>query len=217
MVESVDILESRRALRTRLGATAEHVDDEAWQRLEQHFTLHVLPGGTCLVRAGEAARAFGYVISGSIREYYATPEGREYNKAFGFAGDLTGSLADLLSRGPSTVTIEALEATRLWVAPYARLQHLFETDPAWQRAGRLFAEMMFSYKARREFELLTMSAQQRYQALLDRRPDLELRVPQYHVASFLGITPVALSRIRARMAGLRSESSADPERGMTDR
>ena len=151
--------------------------DEAWLRIEGSFVERELGAGEFLVRAGEVAAVVGFVLCGALREFFITRTGGEFNKAFCLAGDFTGSLADLLSGLPSQASIEALRPSRLLIVPFTELRRLIDEDPHWGRAGRIFAERMFVLKARREYELLTMSAQERYETLLDRHPDLEEHVP----------------------------------------
>ncbi|OZG71496.1 hypothetical protein BTA51_20590 [Hahella sp. CCB-MM4] len=174
------------------------ISDPAWEAFIDLMRPMNLAAGDCLLRAGQPARYLAYIVKGSMREYYATSEGSEFNKAFVLSGSFTGSLFDLLSGEPSTVSIQALKDCELLVAPFIDFQKLYDTYPCWERAGRLLTESLFMKKARREHEFLTMSAWERYQSLLREYPDLEQQVPQYHIASYLGITPVMLSRLRRR-------------------
>ncbi len=174
------------------------ITDSAWEAFIALMKPLNLAAGDCLLRAGDPARYLAYVIKGSLREYYSTSEGAEFNKAFVLSGSFTGSLFDLLSGEPSTVSIQALKDCELLVAAFSEFQKLYDSYPCWERAGRLLTESLFMKKARREHEFLTMSAWERYQSLLREYPDLEQQVPQYHIASYLGITPVMLSRLRRR-------------------
>ena len=172
------------------------LSDEAWQEMAGLFTPLSLNAEQYFVSAGQQASSIAFVIFGAMREYFITLEGKEYNKAFIFNGDATGSLFDLLSQQPSIASIQATTQTELLVADYQAFSELYDRFPCCQRLGRLHAQHMFMLKARREYEFLTLDALARYQSLLSRHPDIEQYVPQYHIASYLGITPVALSRIK---------------------
>lgn len=172
------------------------ISDEAWQEMASLFTPLSLNAEQYFISAGQQASSIAFVTSGAMREYFITLEGKEYNKAFIFKGDGTGSLFDLISQQPSIASIQATTQTELLVADYQAFSALYDRFPCCQRLGRLHAQHMFMLKARREYELLTLDALARYQSLLSRHPDIEQYVPQYHIASYLGITPVALSRIK---------------------
>ena len=172
------------------------LSDQAWNAYMQLFSPHELAAGEFFVQAGTTADSIALVTSGALREYFVTRDGKEFIKAFVLPGQFTGSLFDLLSGEPSTANIQTLKPTQLWVAPYGKVRVLYDLYPEWERVGRLLTEDLFIKKARREYEFLTMDATERYLNLLAQQPDLEQHVPQYHIASYLGITPVALSRIR---------------------
>lgn len=185
-------LDSVRRSLERTGALPE----PAWRAFADLLTLQELAREEFFARAGEPAVHIGFVATGVLREYYLTADGREYNKAFVPPGFFTGSLFDLLSAQPSTAFIQALANTVVLRARYADFVALYDRFAIWERFGRITAEQLFVKKARREYEFLTMDAATRYRSLLAQYPGIEELVPQYHIASYLGITPVALSRIR---------------------
>ncbi|PKA16609.1 Crp/Fnr family transcriptional regulator [Leptospira haakeii] len=171
---------------------------EVWKKSEQLYTIRKLEYGDFLIKQGTQPTEFAFVFSGVLREYYLTDQGNEYIKSFNFPGDFTGSYFDLLTEQPSTCNIRAITDCELAVAKFSEFRKLFSQDIVWERLGRIFAENLFLKKARREYELLALSAEERYDLLLKSRPEIEELVPQYHIASYLGITPVSLSRIRAK-------------------
>ncbi|MGJ4789016.1 Crp/Fnr family transcriptional regulator [Leptospira koniambonensis] len=174
------------------------IPKEVWKKSEQLYTIRKLEYGDFLIKQGARPTEFAFVFSGVLREYYLTDQGNEYIKSFNFPGDFTGSYFDLLTEQPSTCNIRAITNCELAVAKFSEFRKLFSQDIAWERLGRIFAENLFLKKARREYELLALSAEERYDLLLESRPDIEELIPQYHIASYLGITPVSLSRIRAK-------------------
>ena len=93
----------------------------------------------------------------------------------------------------------ALMDSELLVIRFRDFEALFDRHACWERVGRKIAEGMFISKERRERELLMLSAEERYRLFLGRYKHLEKRIPQYQIAAYLGITPVALSRIRRRL------------------
>ena len=162
--------------------------------------LHVreLARGEYLLRSGERALFIGILLSGLLREHFVTKRGVERTKSFILPMQLTGSLADLLSPEPARAFIVAEKPSRLVVAPYASVR-AFETRYADFRShGQRVAERLVLAKAEREYELLCLDAEERYAAFLQRYPELDGQVADRHVASYLGMTPVHLSRLRRR-------------------
>jgi CRP-like cAMP-binding protein len=157
-----------------------------------------LKAGALLLSEGERASEVVVVAQGILREYFLLSDGTERTKAIILEGAFSGSLADLLSGGPSRAYIVAQEDARLLVARYADYVALAAKSRAWSRFARRSMELLLLRKTEREYELLALDAEARYAAFVERCPGLEARVPARHIASYLGITPVHLSRLRRR-------------------
>jgi CRP-like cAMP-binding protein len=188
-------LESLRAALLRFSA----LPDEAWEDARPRFQEYRLDAGEYFLETGEIAQYSGFVLQGVLREFFITLKGQEFNKNFNLEGEFTGSLFDLITAEPSTASIQALTPARLLICQFADLQDLYNRHKEWERIGRLLAENLFLLKARREWEFMTLSAEQRYLLLIQKKPELEKRISQYHLASHLGISPVSLSRIRRQL------------------
>jgi CRP-like cAMP-binding protein len=154
--------------------------------------------GAYLLRAGEQAREVAIVVTGLVREHFVMPDGTERTKAFVLSGQPTGSLADLLSGAPSRAYIVAEEPTRLLCATFEHSLALAERSKGWRNYGVQLMQRILLAKAEREYELLGLDARMRYELFTARYPGLEARVSARQVASYLGITPVHLSRLRRR-------------------
>jgi CRP-like cAMP-binding protein len=153
-----------------------------------------------LLRAGERAHLVGFVVSGGLREHYVLADGGERTKGFSLPGWFAGSLSDLLSNEASKVWIEAAAPSVLLTLPWADVRHWQETRPAWTRFGWRVAERLYMMKVEREYELLAMNAAARLDATLARWPTLEQVFSQRDIASYVGVTPVHLSRLRTAKA-----------------
>ena len=149
------------------------------------------------LRSGQISIYSGYIAEGAFREYYTDKNGREFNKAFCFKGDFTGSYYDLHLQKPSLVTIEALADSTVILINHKKYQQLVQSDIFWLRVSYTLAHNLLMKKFEKELQLLTLTAAERYELLQKRHPELEQLVPSYHIASYLGITPISLSRIRA--------------------
>ena len=157
-----------------------------------------LTAGEHVFRQGDENRSFYLVREGLLKAYYSSADGKESVKSFIQAGGFIGSLSAAFEGQGCSFSLVCLEPTDL-------LQMDFETLYAASRqhveiAARLvdFLLAFAMKKERREMELLSLTAEDRYRLLLERTPELEQRVRQKDIARYLGITPVALSRIRAR-------------------
>ena len=121
-----------------------------------------------------------------------------FNKAFAKESDFAGSISGIVSGAPSRFYIQALEDTDVLVLPTALIKEGYDRHPSWERLGRRLAERIALQKELREAAFLLDSAETRYHQFLQEFPDISNRIPQYHIASYLGITEVSLSRIRKK-------------------
>ena len=177
------------------------VPEDQWLQASARFESRAFAVGEHLVRAGEPMPSFFFLAAGLVRFYYLTAEGKEANKAFHAESEFVGNFPSHAVNTPCRFFVQALEPTRAVLLPRAELVELYGRHHTWERLGRLQAERVAARKIEREAQLLLDSAQTRYETFLHERPELAKRLPQYHIASFLGITDVALSRIRRRMRG----------------
>ena len=168
-----------------------------------------LDKGEALLRAGEQAHLVGFVVSGGLREHYLLADGGERTKGFSLPGWFAGSLSDLISDEASKVWIEAAVPSVLLTLPWADVRRWQETRPAWTRFGWRVAERLYMMKVEREYELLAMDAAARLEATLARWPTLEQVFSQRDIASYVGVTPVHLSRLRTS----RAAKAASPAPG----
>jgi len=109
------------------------------------------------------------------------------------------SYAAFVQREESKLYIQALEDTELLVIDYKIYRKLLDSHVCWQEAAKKLAELIFILKEKREAGLLLHDARERYLQFLGDYPNLENRISQYHIASYLGIAPESLSRIRANL------------------
>lgn len=208
---------------TAMRALAPMTDAELGEGLAL-MRLRTLARGEHLLVGGARATDVAVVTDGLLREYFVieSPRGgearvHERTKAFVMAGRVSGSLADLLSKGASRAFIVAEEPTRILAARYATLRELSARSAAWAALGRAAIEALLLAKAEREWELLGLDAEARYRAFRARYPGLEARVAARHVASYLGITAVHLSRLRSRARRAPRPTSEGSPRGARER
>lgn len=180
------------------------VPEETARQVAAKAQVHRFGAGASLFSAGEVPQTLFFLRSGLVRFYYLTAEGKAFNKNFLKEGSVATSLGSFLEARPSPFFAETLEDTTCTTLPTALVHDLRARDLVWERLIAGFITRLALQKERREASFLLNSAVERYEAFLAEFADIAGRVPQYHIASYLGITPVALSRIRARRTGHRS-------------
>ncbi|MDC6170559.1 Crp/Fnr family transcriptional regulator [Paucibacter sp. XJ19-41] len=184
------------ALRQLVGRHIEMRDPDLALLAEASHEKPFRKGETFLA-AGEPARVCGLVIEGMHGEFYVLPNGSRKAKWLARPGDVFGSLEDLVREGPARSTIEALSDGRVLCVPYHRLRELALQQPLWAAFFVSLLESLYRQKSEREYSLLMLNAEDRYQWFLDHYGGLEGSVSLEIVASYLGISAVHLSRVRA--------------------
>ena len=154
--------------------------------------------GKHIFRQGDENRSVYVLQEGLLKAYYLSDEGRENIKSFIQPGELIGSLAAAHFKEDCSFSVVCLEPSVTMELDFDVLYAATKEDL--EMASAMVDHLLnFSYKKeRREREFLTESAEERYRMLLDRSPELFDKVTQKDIARYLGITPVALSRIRNR-------------------
>ena len=158
-----------------------------------------LPRDDILVHAGDSSRHIYLVQSGLLRLYYTDDDGRERNKAFYGAGAITGPVSAIISGHAASFSIQALEACELLQADLEQLMQIAPSHPDVSRLVITLLSEAFMRNEQREKLLLTCNAEQRYRWLLDHQADLVERIPQYHIAAYLGVDAVSLSRLKRKL------------------
>jgi len=165
-------------------------------RLLPLMTPRTLEKGDFFVRAGDVSQAIGYMVSGLLRYYYVAEDGRELVRYFCEGRSFVSSFSSIITKRPSLYAIQAIEPTELLVIRAADWFALSKVHVVWGIVTQTIQSYALILAERRESALVTLDAKERYLQFLEDYPTLEGRVRQYDIASYLGITPVALSRIR---------------------
>ena len=172
------------------------IPDDQWEYFADQLAERNYQKEQMILFAGEVVSEFYYILEGLVRYFYVTAEGKEFNKAFAKENDFAGSISGFVSDIPSRFFIQAIEDTKVLVLPTSLIKECYDRHPSWERLGRRLAERLALQKELREASFLLDSAETRYRHFLQEFPDISSRMPQYHIASYLGITEVSLSRIR---------------------
>jgi CRP-like cAMP-binding protein len=183
-------------LQRSFGLTADQAEQcaAAW-------TWHDHRAGEWLVRQGDRLEDVFFIARGLVRFVYTRTDGREFTKSFLQEGHMGGSMQAYLTDHVAPFGVQALEDSAVGRARHSELEALYARDVAFERMGRVFAQRLAMKKERRERSLLEEDAMTRYLHFLEDHPALPDRVPQYVIATYVGVTEVSLSRLRARLAG----------------
>lgn len=153
-----------------------------------------------LLQEGEVCRHYTYVVSGCLRMFEMDGKGAEHNLQFALENDWIADIGSFHTEQPSGLFIEALEDCTVVCIEHADLLHLYTHHPKFDRNFRVIIEDQYVALQQRVLRRNASSAGERYAHFVAQHPELVKRVPGVHVASYLGITPESLSRLRARAA-----------------
>lgn len=170
------------------------IDKSAWSALSLLFKPVSYRKLDYLVKPKQSARYLYFIISGVVRMFFINEDSnKDMNKSFGMELDL---VAGDPSSDESWYGIQALEDIEVLQAPMSNFQKLSTKNPSLQSAIGNFYKELAAKKTRREKLFLSQDARGRYNAFLNEYPGLSSRIAQFHIAKYLGITDVALSRLR---------------------
>jgi CRP-like cAMP-binding protein len=151
-----------------------------------------------LLQADTVCKKISFVTKGACIKY-RSKDGNEEVTEFYLEGMLTGDYVSFIKQELSEHSIKALEDSELEEISYNDLNHLYSIHPLMEMAGRILSEQTYCKVITRMLSYQNDTPVERYQQLIRERPVLFQRVPQYLIASFLGVTPVGLSKIRKRL------------------
>ncbi len=175
----------------------------AIRRLVGSARLRCLAKGETLLRAGERWSDFWWVESGLLRLYYLDQKGVEANKNFFSDRQPLWPVTPALRETDSSFFVAALEPTRVHAISYASVEKEMAGEPAWTTLQLRALQGLLDEKMWRERIFLQSDASQRYQEVLVHRPVWCENIPLKHLASWLGMTDVSLSRVRASLGLIR--------------
>ncbi|MEP0366282.1 MAG: Crp/Fnr family transcriptional regulator [Cyclobacteriaceae bacterium] len=185
-------------LRDNLGRFT-NISDEAYDYLLRVFQVSELKQREFLTEAGSVERYFYFVISGVQAMYVISSKGEKVVLGFSYDGSPSGVYDSFIYESPSKYFMEALTPSRLIAINKQHYDELFERFPEFKDWRINFMEAILFGRAKREVEMVTMTAKERFDAFTARCPQQLLTIPQKYIASYLNMTPETFSRMRAQM------------------
>ena len=189
-------------LRSHIEKRIEISDDE-FDRGSTFFFPRSIRKHQFLLQEGEICKTIAFVGSGCLREYTVDQRGDEHIIQFAVSDWWISDLHSFLSATPSTHSIDALEDSEVLTLDRPSREELFRVVPKMERFFRLLLESNYVATHKRINESLSSSAEERYLSFLKLYPQFPELIPQHQIASYLGITPQSLSRIRKELAQKR--------------
>ena len=160
--------------------------------------------GEHIFTQGEIRREVFCLHHGLVKLYFNTREGKEWIKSFVADRGVFGSRSGQVEGKPSPFSVSCLEDCEIVVLPYDIFEQICFDDPALARMVFLFNQWLGAKKEKREFQLLCLSAEEAYSEFVNSNPGLVSRLTQIDISRYLGITPIALSRIKKRLSSENS-------------
>lgn len=186
-------------LRAYLEARASFTDEE-FAFVRERFIPTTLPAGEFLQRAGDVPRHGAFVATGCLRSYVIDANGKEHIIQFAPETWWLADATSLMTGAPSQYFFDAVEDSELLLIDPPSQQVLLDQVPSYAAAFRTGLQKHNAAKDQRIVTTLTTTAEERYLEFIDRYPSLAQRVPQWMMASYLGVSPETISRVRKNLS-----------------
>lgn len=170
-------------------------DEGNWNRFGQIFVERKIEAKTVLLREGEIANYLHFIKQGCLRMWF-NKDGKDITLQFFFEGQAVASIDSLMTKQPSIFTIESIEPTTIISVRKGDFEELFSVYPELKEEFQQMTFRRFRNYAQLFLSRIKDTPKERYDDLIKKQPEIIQRIPQYYIASFLGVTPVSLSRIR---------------------
>lgn len=174
-------------------------NNDDWEIFSSKLIHQTVAKKSPLLKLGHTERHLSFIVRGIVR-FYIPKEDNDLTFGFAFSNGFVSAYDSFLTQTPSSYQIETLAETELWRLTYNDLQDIYKNSTIGNTVGRLASEDLFLKKSKRELSLLNDTAEERYLKLLTEQPHLIQQIPLKYIASYIGITPQALSRIRRRIS-----------------
>ncbi len=171
--------------------------DDVWADVRRPWHLRSVSRGDVLTRAGDVERTFSLVVEGVQRGYFLTPDGDEVTVAFTYPPSYSGVPDSFFLQEPSAYTLEALTDGLVLSVDHAALSAMMSRHRELDRWAQRLLATALSGRGKRERDMLSLAAEERYRRLVRESPHVLNLVSLRHIASYLGMSPETLSRVRS--------------------
>jgi CRP/FNR family transcriptional regulator, anaerobic regulatory protein len=175
------------------------LSEDEWKPFLDSLVKRQVPKGGYLMEAGQVCDYVAFINKGLFRTFCMV-NNEEATNNFSFSGNFLTNYPSFLTRQPSIEYHQALEDAEVLLLSYEKIQMIYNQVPSWEKFGRLIAEFILIRISERNQSMLFLSAEEQYLDLMKTRPKVIANIPQHYIASYLGIQPESLSRIRKRLS-----------------
>lgn len=175
------------------------ISDEELKSLDNLPTLRILKKGEFLSKEGDIANEIAFIKSGILRLFYTNSSGEEITGCLAFSNEILSAYSSFITQQASEENIQAVCDTEVSILTRENLEYLYQRNAVWQQVGRIIAEMHYVELTKKIISFQKDSAKERYNQLISKHPHYIQAIPQHQLASFLGITPRHLTRLRKEM------------------
>lgn len=172
---------------------------EEQEIIKSYLTPKKLRKKQYLLQEGDVCKHIAFVEKGALRSYTISEKGSEHIIQFALEGWIVCDLYSFLTAEPATYNIEALENAELLLISRQAHEELLQKVPKYETYTRLQLTGAYIAMQRRLTSIISLSLEERYTYLTSLYPDIVQRVPQHMIASYMGLTPETLSRVRRRL------------------
>ncbi|MCR9252612.1 MAG: Crp/Fnr family transcriptional regulator [bacterium] len=183
----------------RVNFSEPKLTNEEWDDFVSRLEYVEVKKNEHVTRAGDLEQYMYFMVDGVMRGYFIN-KGVEHVIGFSFDYSPSGSIDSFINRKPTAFFTQALADSKLVRIHYNDLQELFDRYKNFERWGRLLMQRLFLMKALHEINVMTHTAEQRFDRLMRESPRCFQLIPLKHLASYLAITPETLSRLRKKAA-----------------
>jgi CRP-like cAMP-binding protein len=181
----------------------EHVSltDEEWELCKNNFRPKRMLKRQFLLQEGDVCRELAFVEKGALYSYTVDSKGNQHVIRFAFDGWWMANLQSFFTGNPTTLNIEVLEDSELLMLDRKNHKKLLDEIPAYERYHRIILQNAYVALQQRAENALGLTAEEKYARLIEQNPEFLNRVPLNLVASYLGVSPETLSRVRSNLGG----------------
>jgi len=172
-------------------------DEEAL--IKQYLVPKKLRKKQYLLQEGDVCKYLCFVVKGAMRSYVLDEKGDEHITAFAFEGWSITDLPSFIRQEPATLNIDALEDCELLLTSKSAMDELFQKLPKYETYARITVTHGYMALQKRMTNMISLPLEERYKAFVQSHQNILQRVPQHMIASYMGLSPETLSRVRSRL------------------
>lgn len=174
------------------------ISENDWAFIASKLQIKDFQKKDFLIQKNTTEQNIYFILKGVFRIFIELPE-KDVTSDFGFPNNFISSYSSFLTQTQSVATIQSLTKSQVVYITKGDLHEIYKNTACGESMGRIFAEEFFMYKSKRELSFMKDSPTERYLNLFKEQQNLIQEIPQKYLASYIGITPQALSRIRAKI------------------